>query len=188
MLPRIDRHPREDAMTRTTLTLPAALALALLGGALLADQKPLSPSAESVAQIGGKRIAVHYSAPSARGRKIFGELVPYGKVWRTGANAATTLTTEGDMEFKGLAVPKGQYSLYSIPREGGLTLVVNKQTGQWGTRHDAAQDLGRVEMEVQKPPAPVETMAITLAPAGEGKGTLTIAWGEVTASAPFTVH
>jgi hypothetical protein len=187
ILPRIRAALAEDPMTRTTLAIPASLALALLGGALHAEPK-LSPSAETVASIGGKRIEVRYSAPSARGRKIFGDVVPYGKVWRTGANAATTLTTEGDLEFKGLALPKGQYSLYSVAREGGLTLVINKQTGQWGTRHDAAQDLGRVEMEVQKPPVPVETMIITLAPAGEGKGTLTIAWGEVTASAPFTVR
>jgi hypothetical protein len=161
------------------------LAVAIATPALAADKPPpKSPPAETSATIGGKEVKIVYSAPSVRGRKIFGDLVPYGQVWRTGANAATTLTTEGELDLKGLKVPKGKYTLYSLPTEGGLTLIVNKQTGQWGTKYDESQDLGRVPMEVSKPAAPVEKMEIKLT--GEGdKGTLTIAWENVSATLPI---
>src|SRR5437016_1994559 len=115
--------------------LPIAALLLTAAGAALSD-KPKSPPAETTAVIGGKEVKIDYSAPSMRGRKIFGELVPYGTVWRTGANAATTLITGVDLDVKGLKVPKGKYTLFSLPTEGGLTLIVNKQTGQWGTKHD----------------------------------------------------
>jgi hypothetical protein len=172
---------------RTAAGAIAVLALALVGLAI-AQKKVASPPAQTSATIAGKLVKIDYSAPSVRGRKIFGDLVPYGKIWRTGANASTTLTTEANLELKGLKIPKGKYSLYSLPREGGLTLVVNKQTGQWGTDYDAAQDLGRVELETGKSDAPVETMAITLKATGDNKATLTIAWDKLTASVPFTAQ
>jgi hypothetical protein len=165
----------------------SALALCIAGFAF-AQKKPASPPAETSATFGGKAVKIGYSAPSVRGRKVFGDLVPLGKVWRTGANASTTLTTEANLELKSLKIPKGKYSLYSIPRDGGFTLIVNKQTGQWGTEYDATQDLGRVELDTGKADAPVETMAITLKAAGDAKGTLTIAWDKLTASAPFTAQ
>ena len=167
----------------------AVLALGLgVGTAALAQKKKASPAAETSVTLAGKHVVIDYSAPSVKGRKIFGDLVPYGQIWRTGANAATTLTTDADLDLKGLKIPKGKYTLYSIPTETGFTLVVNKQTGQWGTVHDAAQDLGKVELEVGKPEAPAEIFSITLKGAGENKGTLTIAWDKLTASAPFTVQ
>jgi len=130
---------------------------------------PLSPAAKAETTLNGKKITVDYSAPSMRGRKIMGELVPFDKVWRTGANAATTLTTEADISISGangggvLKVPAGKYTLYTLPAAPGKPwlLIVNKQTGQWGTVYNADQDLGRVPMRSGSLPAPQETMSIT---------------------------
>src|SRR5688572_2972596 len=116
------------------------LFLLFLASLALADhdtkKKPLSPGVKVETEIAGKTITVAYSAPSKRGREIMGGLVPYGKVWRTGANAATTLTTSTDLMIGNLHVPAGTYSLYTIPGEKEWTLIVNKQTGQWGTNYD----------------------------------------------------
>jgi hypothetical protein len=122
---------------------------------------PLSPPAKASVNLGGHTITINYSAPSMRGRKIMGALVPYGKVWRTGANAATTLTTDVNLRIGDLGVPAGTYTLYTIPEEHGWTLIVNKQTGQWGLTYDPSKDLGRVKMsEGVIPSSPVETFQI----------------------------
>ena len=139
-----------------------------------------SPSAETTATIGGKKVTIEYNAPSARGRKVEGGLVPYGNVWRLGADAATTLTTEGDIMIGSLKVPAGVHTLYIHASEGAWKLAVNKQTGQWGTVYQAAQDLGRVDMKTEKTSAPAETLKITLQPAGM----LVIEWGNTRASVP----
>jgi hypothetical protein len=139
-----------------------------------------SPSAETSISLGGKNVTIEYNAPSARGRKVEGGLVPYGKVWRLGADSATTLTTEADIMIGNVRVPKGVHTLYVMASESGWKLVVNKQTGQWGTVYNEPQDLGRVDMNVTKASAPVETMKITLQPAGM----LVIEWGETRASVP----
>jgi hypothetical protein len=147
-----------------------------------APKKPLSPPAKAEATLDGKKVNIDYSAPSKRNRAIMGGLVPYGQVWRTGANAATTLTTEADLMIGTLHVPKGTYTLYSIPGEKEWTLIVNKQTGQWGTEYDAAQDLGRVTMTVTPIKDTVETFVIGI---GE---TLTLTWENTRASVPVAVH
>ncbi|MGI8992068.1 MAG: DUF2911 domain-containing protein [Bryobacteraceae bacterium] len=146
-----------------------------------------SPPADTSVTIDGKKIGIEYSAPSMRERKIFGALVPYGQVWRTGANAATTLKTEADLDIGGLQVPKGEYTIYTLPSQSGTMLIVNKQTGQWGTEYSQGQDLGRVKMTVSRPPAPVETFKIALSGEGGKKGKLTMAWENTVASVPFTV-
>lgn len=151
-------------------------------------KKPLSPPAKAEGTIGGKSVTIDYSAPSKRGRAIMGGLVPYGKVWRTGANAATTLTTAGDLMIGKLHVPAGKYTLYTIPEEKGWTLIVNKQTGQWGTDYDQAQDLGRVAMTVKPVKNPVETFAIGLKPAGARSGNLTMTWENTEASVAVVGH
>ncbi len=167
----------------------AILTLAVLFLASLAfadhdtQKKPLSPPAKAEAKIGGKNVSVAYSAPSKRGRVIMGELVPYGQVWRTGANAATTLTTGADLMLGNLHVPAGTYTLYTIPGEKEWTLIVNKQTGQWGTNYDASQDLGRVKMSVKALKAPVETFVIGVTPKA-----LTLTWENTEASVPLMVH
>jgi hypothetical protein len=152
------------------------------------EKKPLSPPAKAEGSIAGKNITVAYSAPSKRGREIMGALVPYGKVWRTGANAATTLTTSTDLMIGNLHVPAGTYTLFTIPDATEWTLIVNKQTGQWGTNYDAAQDLGRVKMAVKPLKTPVETFAIAVKPVSGINGALTMAWESVEASVPVMVH
>ena len=133
-----------------------------------APKKPLlSPPATAEATINGKKVSIAYSQPSIRGRKIMGGLVPYGKVWRTGANAATTLTTETDVTIGGVSVPKGTYTLYSLPSEDGWKLIINKHTGQWGTEYDPAQDLARVDLKKEMLTAPVETFVISFEPKTE---------------------
>ncbi len=126
------------------------------------DKKPIpSPPAQATASFGSKTVTIDYSAPSMRGRKIFGELVPYDHWWRTGANSATTLKTDINLKIGTLGVPAGTYTLYTIPEQAGWTLIVNKQTGQWGTKYDETQDLGRVKMtEGVMPSSPVETFQI----------------------------
>jgi len=151
-------------------------------------KKPLSPPAQAKAKIGGKSVTIDYSAPSKRGRAIVGGLVPYGQVWRTGANAATTLTTEGDLMIGKLHVPAGKYTLYSLPAEKGWTLIVNKQTGQWGTQYDETQDLGRIAMTVKPVKNTVETFVIGLKSTGAKKGALTLTWENTEASVTLTGH
>jgi hypothetical protein len=175
---------------RNTIALAAALCLtaSVAVGQNHGDKKPLSPPAKAEATIGGKTLSVAYNAPSKRGRAIMGGLVPYGKVWRTGANQATTLTTASDLMIGSLHVPAGTYTLFTIPGEKEWTLIVNKQTGQWGTNYDAAQDLGRVKMTVTPVKENVETFAIDLKPGKGSAGTLTMTWENTQASVPVVVH
>lgn len=167
--------------------LPAALIFAV-GAAVLSGQNPLSPPAETSVTINGKKISINYSAPSMRGRKIFGGLEKYGRVWRTGANEATALKTDATLDINGLKVPKGSYSLFTFIDPEQWQLIVNKQTGMGGLDYDQSQDLGRVKMTMSKPPSAVETFKITLAGTGGNKGTLTLAWENTVASVAFTVE
>jgi hypothetical protein len=166
------------------------LSLLFLAGIAVAQEakKPLSPPAKAEATLNGKKITIDYSAPSKRGRAIMGGLVPYGKVWRTGANAATTLKTEGDLMIGTVHVPAGTYTLYTIPGEKEWTLIVNKQNGQWGTDYDEAQDLGRTKLAVKALPAPVETFSISLPSAGQNQSKLTLQWENVEATARVLAH
>ena len=171
------------------LTL-AATALALAASTLVAQQQtpPLSPPAKAEGTVAGQAITVDYSSPRMRGREIMGGLVPYGKVWRTGANAATTLTTPSDLMIGTLHVPAGKYTLFTIPGETEWTLIVNKQTGQWGTRYDETQDLGRTTMKVSKLEQPLEEMTIAIRPGSGGTGVLAIEWENTSATVPVVVH
>ncbi|HXK60728.1 MAG TPA: DUF2911 domain-containing protein [Acidobacteriota bacterium] len=174
---------------KTRILIPCLFAAAATG-LLLAQQgrAPLSPPAETSVTINGKTISIKYSAPSMRGRKIFGELVPYGKVWRAGANAATALHTDADLDLGGLTVPKGDYTLYVWPEANKWTLIVNKETGQWGTRYNQQLDLGRVEMNMSQAPAPIETFKITLSETGSNSAKLEMAWENTVASVPIAVN
>ncbi|MBZ5496360.1 MAG: DUF2911 domain-containing protein [Acidobacteriia bacterium] len=161
-------------------------------GFLLAQQKPLSPPAETSVVIGGKVLGIKYCAPSVRGRDIFGAggVVSKDKtypVWRAGANAATAFHTEADLVIKNLAVPKGDYTIYVLVNTNPWQLIINKQTGQWGLTYNQDQDLGRVPMDMSKPPAPIETYKMTLSSAGANAGKLQLEWENYVASVPFTV-
>lgn len=179
----IIEHFNGDAAAQTQNT--SAAATQTKSGA---DKKPvLSPPATTETVIGGKRITINYNTPLMRGRKIMGGLVPYGKVWRTGANAATTLITEADLNIGGLLVPKGTYTIYTLPNETDWKLIINKQTKQWGTVYNEDQDLGRVPMQLKQTSAPVEKFAIAIDKNGGTGGVLILTWENTQASVRFTV-
>ena len=146
----------------------------------------LSPRDSAVADLGGAHLAVDYGRPFKRGRTVFGGIVPWGEVWRTGANAATGFTTTRDLEIGGAAVPAGKYTLWTLPTEAGWKLIVNRQTGQWGTEYDAAQDLVRIDMQTRRLAEPVEKFTIRLEPAGSG-GVLRLQWDDTEAFVPVAV-
>jgi hypothetical protein len=141
-----------------------------------------SPPAQTSVTIGGKAISIKYAAPSVRGRKIFGDggLLshdPHYPVWRAGANAATALHTDADLDIGSLHVPPGDYTLFvDVSNPDQWTLIVSKKTGEWGLAYDDGSDLGRVKMEMSKPPALVEKFQITLSSAGADSGKLQMQW------------
>jgi hypothetical protein len=138
------------------------------------------------AEVSGAKLWIDYGQPRARGRRVFGGLVPYGQVWRTGANAATQFRTSVDLHFGSVTVPAGMYTLWSIPTANGATLIVNKQTGQWGTQYDSAQDLVRIPMRVRKLPAAQEQFTVRVDQAEQG-GALVFGWENSEMIAPFRV-
>jgi hypothetical protein len=166
----------------------------LLALASLVCAETKSGLTESAA-IGGKTISIKYSAPAVNGRvgKLYGKDGTIGSdqnypVWRAGANAATALHTDADLDLGGLAVPKGDYTLYvNLANPAAWELIVNKQTGQGGMTYDEKQDLGRVKMTMAKPSALVEQLKYTLSGAGGKNGKLQLAWENVEASVAFTV-
>jgi hypothetical protein len=165
------------------LTLAAAMLIpAQTGNRRVTDNKQ-SPPADTSTTLGGKKVTIEYNAPSVRGRKVEGGLVPYGNVWRLGADSATTLTTESDIMIGNLRVPAGVHTLYIHASPGGWKLAVNNQKGQWGTEYNEGQDLGRVDLKVTKLDQPVETLKITLQSTGSVTGTLIIEWGNTRATA-----
>ena len=115
---------------------------------------------------------------------IFGGVVPWNQVWRTGANAATVLETDGDLIMAGTTVPAGKYSLWTIPAPSGWKLIVNRNTGQWGTEYNAQYDLARLDMTVEPLKQPVERFTIAIEPRGKG-GVLRLEWERTRASLPF---
>ena len=168
-----------------------ACAVALFAAAGTASAQPVTESKS----IGGKTISVVYSSPKVRGRtgKIFGKDGVIGQdstypVWRAGANDATAFHTDADLTIGGLAVPKGDYTLYvDIADPDNWQLIISKQTGQFGTDYDKSKDLGRVKMTMSKPPALVEALKYTITDAGGNKGKLTLEWENHSASVPITV-
>jgi Protein of unknown function (DUF2911) len=162
----------------------------------LMKENAQSPSTETATTIGGKHIWIIYHAPSVRSRKIFngaGALQPDESIWRLGADYATVLHTDANLDINGLAVPAGDYSLYVSLDKGKWDLIVNKKTGQWGINMDGsttdvpADELGRTAMTMSKPASPVETMKIDLAHTTGNRGKLNVEWENVAASVPFTV-
>jgi Protein of unknown function (DUF2911) len=167
---------------------------ALLAAASFASAQE-SPSQTAVVTIAARTIGIDYSAPSVKGRegKLFGKDGRIGKdrnypVWRAGANAATRFHTDADLDVGGLAVPKGDYTLYvNLADPDNWELIVNKQTGQWGLTYDPSRDLGRVKMNMSKPAAMIETLKYTLADEGGSKVRLRLEWEDHVASVPIAV-
>jgi hypothetical protein len=151
---------------------------------------------EDAALTGPARIAIAYGQPHARGRRIIGGLLPIDTVWRFGANTATTLHTDLDLTLGGLSVPRGDYSLFLLDSAGAFRLVVNRQTGQWGTDYDTTRDLGRIPLAARTLAEPEETLTIYLVPESarpaqgyaDLRGVLRIKWGTTELSTPWEVR
>lgn len=171
----------------------AVLGLGILVGCaavLPAQEKkgPASPLATVSAAIGGKKVTITYSRPYKKGRAIFGGLVPLNELWRTGANAATTFATEGDVMLGSLHVPAGTYAMFTIPGEKEWTLVLSKVAKQMGAfEYDQKNDLGRAKMSVSAAPA-TEQFTIAIEPKGGNSGVLKLTWDTTTASIDVMMH
>jgi hypothetical protein len=170
--------------------------VALFAGALAVSvsfASAQSPSAQTSVAIGGKALSIRYSAPSVRGRKIFGpggllSQDPTYPAWRAGANSATAFHTDADLDIGGLQVPKGDYTIYVwVADPANWQLILSKETGQWGLNYNPKMDLGRVKMTMSKPPAPIETYKMTLSTSGPKMGRLQLEWENHIASVPIAV-
>lgn len=146
-----------------------------------------SPPGKVSRSVGGAAVQITYGRPAKRGRTIWGDLVPYGTVWRTGANAATQFTTDRDVTIGGLEVPAGRYTLWTTFTGDDATLIVNRQTDIWGTAYDARTDLGRTSLERESLDEPVERFTIDLEPTETG-AILVLSWDRARYSVPITVH
>jgi hypothetical protein len=168
-------------------------AFALLVAAGFASGQ-MSPPQQASVTVGGKMISIQYSAPSMRGRRIFGAGGVVSRdgtypVWRAGANGATAFHTDADLNVGGLRVPKGDYTLFVLVKDpDAWQLIINKQTGQWGLNYDEPQDLGRVKMTMRKPAAPIEKLKYTLSPGGLDKVNLQLEWDDHIGSVAIQVR
>ena len=150
-----------------------------------APVKSLSVRDTLRATVGAAVISIEYSRPLQRGRKLLGELVPYGVVWRTGANAATHLTTSAPISIAGIDLDAGTYTVWTLPEPDGATLIMNRQTKIWGTRYNPKMDLGRAALVTRTLQQPVETFTFRIEPETERDATLVMEWGTFQWSAPI---
>jgi len=180
---------------KSILTLAAVVFAA---SAVMAQQKRVSPHETVSAVIDGNRVTVVYGRPytkdphSGEMRKIWGGLVPFGKVWRTGADEATLLITQKPISFGDLSVPAGAYTLWVLPAEdGSAKLIINKQIGQWGVggnSYNESEDLGRVDLQKESLDTPLTQFTMAVAKNPSGGGVLKLSWENTQYSAPFTVQ
>lgn len=147
----------------------------------------LSVRGAAQAKIGKATLTVDYGRPLVRGRTLLGGIIPYGEVWRTGANAATQFTTTATVKLEGLELAPGKYTLWTLPSRTGVQLIVNKQSGQWGTEYDAAQDLGHVPLTIGTNKVPLERFTITVEPTTKNAGNLALEWGNFRWMVPIVV-
>ncbi len=152
----------------------------VLATASLAQAPLASPPATADVTLNGKAVTIHYNSPRLKGRAIGSELAPYGKVWRTGANPATTLITKANLKIGTLSVPAGTYTIYTLPNANQWLLIVNKQTGQWGTvyNQDQDQDLGRTPMTSKPVSASQEDMSLSFEKTKGNSTELHVKWGK----------
>jgi hypothetical protein len=165
------------ALTFAAVAAPFALHAQMGDMKMPAEKKPLSPPASTEVSLAGKTIKIDYSAPSLRGRHLGGpEIVPYGEVWRTGANPATTLVTPVDLMIGTLKVPAGTYTLFTLPSAGTWQFIVSKKTGEWGIPYPKGFDLGRTPMMKKTLASPQEVMSISFEKTEGKKTQLHIKW------------
>jgi hypothetical protein len=182
---------RKFALIAVSLFAVATLASAQMNMSDDKSKRPSPPASAACKFSDGKTITIDYSSPRAKGRKIFGEasekaLVPYGQIWRTGANDATTFVADTNVTVGGKAVPAGSYTIFTVPKADAWSLVISKKTGEWGTDYPGEkEDLVRVPMTVSKTSAPVENFTIAFDQAGS-KCTLRIEWENTRASVEIT--
>jgi hypothetical protein len=166
-----------------------ACTLVLTAASFAQGAKPVaSPPETATASLNGHTVSISYGAPSMRGRKIMGEVVPYDKVWRTGANDATSLTTDAALKIGSTVVPAGSYTLYTLPNPSGWLLIINKQTKQWGTEYHQDQDLGRVPMQNKKLSSPQEKMSISFENTHGNTTELHIRWDDTDQYVPVVAQ
>ena len=163
----------------SVLCLALAISVVILRAQQDKSKRP-SPPAQATMDLGdGKSITVDYSSPRLKGRHVGQEIAPYGQVWRTGANEATTFVSTADVTVGGTAVPAGSYTLFTIPNKDKWVLIISKKTGEWGTDYPGpSNDLGRVDMKVSTLPSPVENFTISF-----DKGMMNLDWETTRASA-----
>ena len=179
-------------------TLKSLLLVAAIAGCalpLMAQQKRVSPHETVGGVIDGNRVTIVYGRPytkdpkSGEARKIWGGLVPYGQVWRTGADEATLLITQKPLMMGDTTIPAGVYTLYTLPQEDGTAkLIVNKQVGQWGTQYDESQDLARIDLKKDALDTPVDQLTIAVSKNKSGGGLLKMSWENTQYSVPFTIQ
>jgi hypothetical protein len=181
MLPSGESMQKRIFYVAVLVILFTCAAFAQMGGG-----RPSPPASATCDLGGGKSIKTDYSSPRMKGRKIFGDLVPFGEVWRTGANDATTFVTSADVNVGGKAVPAGSYTLFTVPTADKWTLIINKKTGEWGIPYKYESDeLARVDMTVSKIPSPVENFTIAYDKSAGGC-TLRMEWEKTRASVNIT--
>jgi len=147
-------------LERIALPTLFAILFTAAASAQMGGGKP-SPAASATCDLGGKTIKTDYSSPRMKGRKVYGDLVPFGQVWRTGANEATTFVASADVVVGGKTVPAGSYTIFTVPTADKWTLIINKKTGEWGIPYKYESDeLARIDMKASKLPAPVENFTI----------------------------
>ena len=182
---------RKFALIAVSLFAVAMFASAQMNMSDDKSKRPSPPASAACKFSDGKTIKIDYSSPRAKGRKIFGEasekaLVPYGQIWRTGANDATTFVTDTNVTVGGKAVPAGSYTIFTVPKADAWSLVISKKTGEWGTDYPGEkEDLVRVPMTVSKTSAPVENFTIAFDQAGS-KCALRTEWENTRASVDIT--
>ena len=150
--------------------------------------KSLSVRDTTRAQIGNAIFTIDYGRPLLRGRTLLGDVIPYDRVWRTGANAATQFTTSTPIKLAGMQVPAGTYTLFTAPHTNGIDLIVNKQTGEWGTEYDRSLNLGTARIISEVATATVEEFTISIIPGDNRHGTLVLEWGSFRWIAPIEVR
>lgn len=167
--------------------LPVAivLAVATLGAQETAPPR-LSPHETHSFEVDGAKITITYGRPSMRGRKIFGALVRFDRVWMPGADEATIFETSAPLRFGKVLLPAGSYSLYTLPQEKQWTLIINKMTGQYHLVYPADQDFAHLDMTIEQLQSPVERLAISAVPRREG-GAVQLEWEQTRVSVPFVV-
>ena len=150
--------------------------------------KQLSPRDTVRSSIGAASITIDYSRPHARGRVLLGNVIPYERVWRTGANAATQFTTSAPIRLAGVQLAAGTYTLWTVPHQNGVDLIVNGQAGQWGTQYDRSRDVGSARMQSAALSTPVEQFTMSVTANDARHGTLTLEWGSFRWTAPIEVR